>query len=327
MKKISVIVPVYNVQDYIIECLTSILNQTIKEIEIIIVNDGSKDKSIEKIQYLVEKNENIFVLHKENGGLSSARNEGLKYATGEYIIFIDSDDFIQSDFLERLYNEAKINNLDIACGGYTKYFSSMKSEEKIRNKKSLDLGVASGKFILKEQFKNNDYRMEVWDDLYRREFLIENNLSFTEKLLHEDEEFTPKAILLAKRVKLVDTYGYIYRQRENSIMTTKSNINNIDSIFYIIQEFKSLFEKSNDDLEKECLSHLILKMCDTYYEKILQSEESKKFRLARNINVVKLSKNLYKKHLSLKQKLKFNVPYLALLNFKKAELSQRWSER
>lgn len=326
MNKVSVIVPVYNVEDYILECLTSIISQTLKEIEVIVVNDGSKDRSIEKIQHLVEQHENIRVVQKENGGLSSARNEGLKHATGEYIAFIDSDDFIESDFLEKLYKEAKSQNLDMVCGGYTTYFSSYNQEKKIRNDLLFTSNVISGKEFLKLQLENNDYRMEVWDDLYRREFLIENNLIFTENILHEDEEFTPKALLLAKRVKLVETYGYNYRQRENSIMSTKSNIKNIDSIFYIIQKFKASFEQSNDALEKECWSRMVLIMCDYYFYKILTSDESKKMQLAKKVDFVKISRNLYKNHLTFKQKLKFNVPYIALLNFKKSDLIRKWND-
>ncbi|MDB8551639.1 glycosyltransferase [Turicibacter sanguinis] len=323
MINISVIVPVYNVEDYILECLTSILNQSLKEIEIIVVNDGSKDKSIDRIQNLVEENSNIQVIHKENGGLSSARNEGLKYATGEYIIFIDSDDFIERDFLEKLYNEAKDEKLDIACGGFTKYFSKENYEKILRNDELFNTKVLSGKEFLKLQLESKNYRVEVWDDLYRREFLLENNLLFNENLLHEDEEFTPKSLLLARRVKLVETYGYIYRQRDNSIMNTKTNIRNIDSIFYIIQEFKMLYIQTNDYLERECLSRLILKMCDTYFGKILTSDENKKIQLARKLDVVEVSKGLYKNHLTFKQKLKYSVPFLALLNFKKSELLQK----
>lgn len=325
--KISVIIPVYNVQDYIEKCIDSLILQTFNDYEIIIVNDGSTDSSIDKIKNLVEKNDNIYVIHKKNGGLSSARNEGLKYAQGEYVIFIDSDDYIEKDFLEKLYKEAKQYNLDIACGGYKKYFANGDIEKKTRNDELMDLGIIKGVDFLLVQLENNDYRMEVWDDLYRREFLINNNLLFTEDLLHEDEDFTPRALLVANRVKLVNTYGYLYRQRENSIMSTKCTIKNVESIYYIIHEFRRIFESSKNEVEKKCLSRLILIMIDIYFGKILLSNEEKKFDLAKKMNVLQTTHGLDKSHLKFKQKLRFNIPYISLLNFKRLELVQRRNER
>ncbi|CUQ11738.1 Hyaluronan synthase [Turicibacter sanguinis] len=318
--KISVIVPVYNVENYIVECLNSILNQTFEDIEVIIVNDGSTDNSMDKIKKIIKGNNNIQVINKNNGGLSSARNEGLMYAKGEYVIFIDSDDFIETDFLQNLYREAKQYNLDIACGGYKKFFSEERIEEKKRKEKIIELGVVEGNQFLLAQLENQDYRMEVWDDLYRREFLLNNNLIFTEDLLHEDEEFTPKSLLLAKRVKLVNTYGYLYRQRENSITTSKTTIKNIESIYYIIYEFKKMFDQSKNDVEKKCLSQLICIMIDIYFCKIHLSNELQKFDLAKKLNIYKITRDLDKNHLTFKQKLKYNIPYLALLNFKRLEL-------
>ncbi len=235
--KVSVVIPVYNVQDYIVECLESIMAQELKDIEVIIVNDGSTDNSICNIQNIIDNNSNIRLINKVNGGLSSARNTGLSHAKGEYVLFVDSDDYLEKDFLYKLYNEAKNYDLDIACGGYKKYFANGGIEKKTRNDELMDLGVVKGVDFLLVQLENNDYRMEVWDDLYRREFLINNNLLFTEDLLHEDEDFTPRALLVANRVKLVNTYGYLYRQRENSIMSTKCTIKNVESIYYIIHEF------------------------------------------------------------------------------------------
>lgn len=325
--KVSVIIPVYNVEKYIKDCIQSVISQTLKNIEIIIVNDGSTDDSIDKIKKLVKENDNISVINKKNGGLSSARNEGLKHAQGEYVIFIDSDDYIERDFLEKLYIEAKNYDLDIACGGYKKYFANGGIEKKTRNDELMDLGVVKGVDFLLVQLENNDYRMEVWDDLYRREFLINNNLLFTEDLLHEDEDFTPRALLVANRVKLVKTYGYLYRQRENSIMSTKCTIKNVESIYYIIHEFRRIFEGSKNEVEKKCLSRLILIMVDIYFGKILSSNEEKKFDLAKKINVLQTTHGLDKSHLRFKQKLRFNIPYISLLNFKRLELVQRRNER
>ena len=112
MPKVSVIVPVYNVEKYIEKCLNSLVNQTLKDIEIIIVNDGSKDNSDKIIKIYQEKYDNIIYLTKKNGGLSDARNYGIPYAKGEYIAFLDSDDYVENDIYEKMYNKAKENNSD-----------------------------------------------------------------------------------------------------------------------------------------------------------------------------------------------------------------------
>ncbi|HCC6057005.1 TPA: glycosyltransferase family 2 protein, partial [Klebsiella pneumoniae] len=116
MKKISIIIPVYNVEKYIEECITSLLSQSYHNYEIIIVNDDTQDASIDKIRHLIDCNSNIKLVEKENGGLSSARNFGLKYATGEFISFVDSDDFIDKDFLKLMISA--IGDADICSCGY-----------------------------------------------------------------------------------------------------------------------------------------------------------------------------------------------------------------
>ena len=130
--KISVIIPVYNVEKYIRECVESVLNQTLKDIEIIAVNDGSRDNSIKIIEeYLSDAR--LRIINKENGGASFARNIGMKAARGEYIYFIDSDDFIEEDVLEILYRNSESEKMDIVCSCFSFY------NDKTKNKKKLDL--------------------------------------------------------------------------------------------------------------------------------------------------------------------------------------------
>ena len=117
--KVSVIVPVYNVENYIAKCLDSLVNQTLKDIEIIVINDGSPDNSEEIIKKAQEKYKNIIYLKKENGGVSSARNYGLKKATGEYIYFLDGDDYLLNDALENFYNKAKSGDFDMVIAPVT----------------------------------------------------------------------------------------------------------------------------------------------------------------------------------------------------------------
>ncbi|MDO4924988.1 MAG: glycosyltransferase [Turicibacter sp.] len=216
--KVSIIIPVYNVENYIRDCVESVVNQTLDNIEIIIVNDGCTDHSINRIDDLIKSN-NLLIVNQENKGLSAACNIGLSHATGDYIAFIDSDDYIEPNFIAMLYVNAIENNLDIVVGGYKKLFSNGDFLPEKRSQELIDSEVMTGQEYLYKSVILNDYQMEVWDDLYKRSFLEENNLKFYEGIIHEDEEFTPKCILKAKRIKVIDCLGYVYRQREGSIMT------------------------------------------------------------------------------------------------------------
>ena len=281
--KVSVIIPVYNVQEYIVECIESVMMQDLKEIEVIVVNDGSADNSISNIQNIIDNNRNIHLINKINGGLSSARNTGLLHAKGEYVLFLDSDDYLKKDFLYKLYNEAIEHDLDIACGGNTRFYVDNTIYPRIRNELLCQSTVISGPEFLLEQLKYNDYRMEVWDDLYKRSFLLENNLFFVEGILYEDEEFTPRALLAAKRVKLVETYGYMYRQRENSIMSSPVNLKHITSVGYIINSFIAKFEETKIESEKLIFSNLCFNMLNAYMGKILKISADNKYEFIKNL--------------------------------------------
>lgn len=313
--KISVIVPVYNVQDYIVECLESIMLQDLKGIELIIVNDGSTDNSISNIENIINNAGNIHLINKVNGGLSSARNTGLLHATGEYVLFLDSDDYLEKDFLYKLYNEAIEHDLDIACGGNTKFYADNTIYPRIRTELLCQGTVTSGQKFLLDQLNYNDYNMEVWDDLYKRSFLLENNLFFVEGLLHEDEEFTPRALLAAKRVKLVETYGYMYRQREGSIMSSQVNLKHITSIEYIMNSFIDKFEKTKIENEKLLFSKLCFYMFNVYVAKVAKSSENNKYKFIRELPRKKIISVInYNPQLNWKQRLNVELfkhtPYL-----------------
>ena len=275
MIKVSVIVPVYNVESYIRECITSLVNQTLTNIEIIIVNDGTRDKSIEKIQDLVDKYSYVYVVDKENGGLSSARNEGLKHARGKYVSFVDSDDYVEADFLEKLYYEAEKDQVNIVFSGYKKLFGDGRIEKENR-RESLVNQIYTGEEYLVKQFKAKDYKMEVWDDLYNRHFLEENQLCFYDKLVHEDDEFTPKVLLKADKVKLIDYYGYIYRQRENSIMRSKPNPKVFDSIEIMINQTIDMFHAEKRERAKLGLSYVLFRLVIEYNLRLMRSDLNNK---------------------------------------------------
>ena len=236
---ISIIVPVYNVEKYITKCLESIVNQDYKDFELILVNDGSKDNSINLANgYLKDKDIKWSIINKENGGLASARNAGLKVAKGEYISFIDSDDYISTDFLTTLLQALIKENADYSfCA-----FEFVKKQE--IDIDSNDKEILFNKDELLKTFLKRTINFVVPSMLFKKEFLDKNELSFNEALrFSEDQPFiwnvilnTNKAIYLYKKM-----YGYYIR--ENSIMTSTS----LDKIINSFKEYstytKDLFSK------------------------------------------------------------------------------------
>ena len=212
MKKVSIIVPVYNVELYIEKCLESLVNQTLEEIEIIIVNDGSKDNSKKIINKYIEKYPNkIIYLEKENGGLSDARNYGIQYAIGEYIAFLDSDDYVKTDTYEKMYNKAKIDNADLVeCDFYWSY--------KNKNKKDIGIRYTNDKKEMIEKI-----RVVAWNKLIKKEIIVDNNLKFPKGLRYEDVEFTYKLILYINKVSFIEEPMIYYVQRDNSISKVQND--------------------------------------------------------------------------------------------------------
>lgn len=305
---ISVIIPIYNVEDYVFECVESVLNQTMKDLEIILVNDGSTDNSIRRIRNVIEENDNILLINQKNKGLSAARNTGLKHAQGEYIIFIDSDDYIQPTFLEHLYIEAKQSNVDVVIGGYTRIYQNKGKKINYRKKELLNLGIISGKKYLYRQLQHNDYQMQIWSNLYNRQFLLENNLFFIENLLHEDEEFTPRSLLKADTIVITECYEYMYRMRDNSIMTKSPNLHHIESCSKILNLFIENYSKQTDYEAKESMKYLIFRIISAYEDKVLKSniEDKKKYLLKlKNKEIVSIIKDM--EHLTSQQKFKYFI--------------------
>ena len=192
MVKISAIVPVYNVEKYLKECLDSIINQTLTDIEIICINDGSTDNSLKILNEYAEKDKRVKIFTQKNQGLSIARNNGMKYAKGEYISFIDSDDYIELNTFEKLYDKATRDDLDILM---FKSFVYDEQKQKINEFDAYhDLEVFD-KFI-KNIFCHLDtkeftHRISVtsWSKIYKTDFLKSNEINFPEKLLFEDNAF------------------------------------------------------------------------------------------------------------------------------------------
>ena len=192
MTKISVIVPVYNVEEYLDKCLDSLVNQTLKDIEIIVVNDGSPDNSQKIIDKYVKKYKNVKAYTKKNGGLSDARNYGLTKAKGEYIAFIDSDDYTDITMLEKMYQKAKNKKLDIVvCDCYKVYPNNENQEILISNLKYSEDNVKN--YLLAPPM--------AWNRLYKKE--IFDNIKFVKGIYYEDLECTPKLVKYTNKIALL----------------------------------------------------------------------------------------------------------------------------
>lgn len=230
MPKVSVIVPVYNVEKYLEKCLESLVNQTLKDIEIIIVNDGSTDNSEIIInKYLNKYKEKIKYLKKENGGLSDARNFGMKYATAEYIAFLDSDDYADITTYEKMYNKAIEENCDfVECNFIWKY----------ENKEIKDTGVVYKN--KHEMFENA--RVIAWNKLIKRDLLNKVNIEFPKGLRYEDVEFFYKLLPYINKVGFVKDYLIYYVQRENSIVNTQNE--RTKEIFTVLDNVINYYKES-----------------------------------------------------------------------------------
>lgn len=251
---ISVIVPVYNVEEYIRECLNSIINQTYKKLEIILIDDGSTDKSGEICEEYMAKDNRIKVIHQGNAGLSDARNAGIEIATGNYIQFIDSDDYIDEDMLETLYNLIIENDADIAmCSNYI-LKDGIKSCE-CSNKKY----IYDRKEALKEILIDETIRSYSWNKLAKKELF--NEIRFPSKRVFEDVLTTPKLFEKSNKVVFLDTPKYYYRQRKGSILNKQTKQLRLQYI-NAAMEINQFIKEKESSLENYCaynVAHITIK--------------------------------------------------------------------
>ncbi|MEK4065683.1 glycosyltransferase [Peribacillus sp. FSL R5-0717] len=250
---LSIIVPVYNVEKFIDKCLYSLVNQTLQDIEIIIVNDGSTDNSQNIIDEYVKNYSNKLVsLNKENGGLSDARNFGLKHASGEYVGFVDSDDFIDFDMYEKLYDYAIKKNADIIISDFIFEPDNIVINSDLEDTIELNL-------------KNNPELLliepSVCNKLFKRSLFYENNIDFTYGLLHEDRLTIAKLFYHSKKIYYLKEAFYHYlKHRENSI-TTSVNMKKYTDIIIVLNEIDQFFVENNFILHtRESLDKLFLNL-------------------------------------------------------------------
>lgn len=228
--KVSIIIPVYNSEKYISRCIESILKQTYKNIEIITINDGSKDLSEEVILQLQKENEGIIRYYaQENQGISRTRNSGIKLATGKYLMFIDNDDYIDNDYVERFVNEAESKEYDVVIGGHrrTNEKNEILYERKIPN-------TQWGKYV----------SITPWARIYKRSYILENNIEFLECNIGEDLFLNLQAVTISEKIGIIDYVGY------NWFYNSQSVSNTLHKNFYDVETYK-LLNETHDAMKKK----------------------------------------------------------------------------
>lgn len=265
---VSIIIPVYNVEDYLEECLQSAVNQTYKNIEIIIVNDGSTDSSQSIIECYKDNYPYISAINQSNLGLSCARNAGIKQAKGKYIYFLDSDDFIELETIKDCLELAEEKQLDILqFDAKVFYEDDMDSHFDFNYDRSnvLDNEIYKGGEFYNLLINKKIYKSPVWLSFYNKEFLIKNKLEFFRGITHEDELFSVQAFILAERVMYTPQSYFNRRIRKNSIMTQNISLKNIDGYMTVAHELARFsYEVSN----KEVLHTLKKEVINFYYRSI-----------------------------------------------------------
>lgn len=244
---VSVIVPIYNVAPWLEDCLTSLEKQGLKNIEVILVNDGSTDGSRAIAQRYAERNSNFTLVDRENGGLSAARNTGLDRARGEYVYFLDSDDYLAENALEILYTKASQENLDVlkfSAYTFTDGCENFAWESDGGYKyKGCYPGIYRGMDALGIFLRNGDISPSCCLIITRRETVEKNALRFCEGIIHEDNLFHFQLMALSERTAVCNQPLYYRRVRDGSIMTTPDWQNKYRSLYTIVKEAESFTEK------------------------------------------------------------------------------------
>jgi len=229
---ITVVVPIYNVSKYLNACIDSILNQNYRNLEVILVDDGSTDESAKICDEYEKKDARIIVFHKKNGGLSSARNVGIDNATGEFITFIDSDDYVGPTFIETLYESIRNWDSQISMCDFLRVDENKELDEIVINNSPRQEDFFSPEEAIKNVYSSDYHGIDfvAWAKLYRIELFTTTGIRYPEGKLHEDTFTTYKLFYEAKKLSYVDYPLYYYRIREGSIMNAQFNLKRLDML-------------------------------------------------------------------------------------------------
>ncbi len=302
MPKFSIIIPVYNVEEYIKGCLDSVFNQSYKDYEVIVVNDGTKDNSMQ-----IVKDYDVKIINQENQGLSVARNNGAKKAKGEYILFLDSDDYLEEETLEHIEKELSTNP-DVVRFQIKEVFEEYSIDYPEEPFKNLN-GEEAFKIISSYHFVEN-----AWCYAIRRDYYIKNKYQFKKGTIHEDFGLIPLVIIKANKVTSISYIGYNYVQRDNSIMSTKDYNKTKKKVSDMYEHYHYLLKEiDKTELDstyfKSYISNsMLLKICELNnkdYKKYLN--KLRKEKIFDNLLTDTLSRKIKKILIRISPKLYFKI--------------------
>lgn len=303
---ISIVLPIYNVENYLKKCIETVLNQTYTNIEILLVDDGSTDHSGAICDEFEKKDKRIKVIHKSNGGLSDARNTGLKQANGKYISFIDSDDYVSEKYVEELYYLIKKNEAQIAVCN----FQRVKEDGQVISSEDIKSETLSSKEVLEKLNDKKFYPVSIvaWNKLY--DIKLFENILYPIGKLHEDEYTTYKLYYEAKKIVVTSSVLYYYRTVQTSITNRNFNKTRLDVLealeermrFFKEKNEKKLYELSLIQYESVLMIHYL--NCKFYLEdsKEIQDEILNKYKQ-------NYAEAIHSKECSLINKMKFMIAY------------------
>lgn len=248
---VSIIVPIYNVDKYLSQCIESIINQTYRNIEVILINDGSTDKSYEICLKYAILDKRIQLINKDNGGSANAKNYGLGVAKGDYIVFVDSDDFIELDMIEYMVNTIIYTGADIVQCDFESIYKDTIKHKTDTSKETI---ISSEKFL--ELFLKEWKSSLFWNKLFKKEVIA--NVYFNEGRCIDDEFFTYKCVMNARLIAISDKVVYNYRIRKSSVMRSKDSQKQIlkDRIDYLFERY-NIVSNVYKDLDRLYLEHML----------------------------------------------------------------------
>ncbi len=287
---VSVVVPVYNVELYLKQCLDSLVNQTLKNIEIVCVNDGSADNSLSIIEQYAQQDDRITVVSRKNGGLSAARNSGAAAARGKYLYFLDSDDFIVPNALERMFTISEKEKLDILYFGVQNYCENNAGAtdniiDEYYDRRQFYPCAVSGEKLFEKFIAENMFVCCVPFQFFNADFFKKCSINFKEGILHEDELFSPQIILKAERAMVIEDKLYMRRIREESITTAEATYKNFIGYFtaYATLSANAILNCENSKTAKKSLLEYTKKLYNTSRRIYKQLSQQQKMLVEKNI--------------------------------------------
>ena len=276
---VSVIVPVYNVESYVAKCIESIINQTFKDLEIILIDDGSTDSSGSICDSFAEKDKRIKVIHKENGGLSSARNAGLDIAVGEYIVFVDSDDYINLKMVETLYLAIIDNKADLSICNYI-HVNELGEEIGISELRLTKRQIISSEWMLERISRGWTFGAIAWNKMYSSK--VFKKLRYPLGRINEDEFISHRVMAQAEKAVIIPDVLYYYLLRQGSITKTGFKLKNLDSVYALIDRIDFLGSLGKTDYAGNALVLAIKNLARKWNHRKDCAENQKVFDILRN---------------------------------------------